>query len=52
MGKEQVDKRQKKLIREENNKKRNGTWIGYRPSTMPQKTEYTRKGRKREEIER
>lgn len=41
-----VDKRQKKLIKEENNKKRNGSWAAFRPSTIPQKTEYRRKGRR------
>lgn len=46
MGKELVDKRQKKLIKEDNNKRRNRTWVGFRPSVMPQKTKYSRKGRK------
>lgn len=41
-----VDKRQKKLIKADNNRKRNGSWVGFRPSSMPQKTEYKRKGRR------
>ena len=41
-----VDKRQKKIIKQENNKKRNGSWVGIRPSSIPQKTEYRRKGRR------
>lgn len=50
MGKKQVDKRQKKLIKEENNRKRNGTWVGFRPSSIPKKTEYSRKGRVKAEV--
>lgn len=41
-----VDKRQKKVKAQEDRRGRNGSWVGFRPARMRDRTKYTRKGRR------